>query len=135
MKSATNSADTEKSGKPCLELTEARPKATKINTKRQKTRKWKANHPNSTKSSKNWQKLTHPRKTKSKHDWKSTKGEQNSTTYQEIRLQVDIKGQKKTKRWPKTIFMPPQSYFGPKFQKNLIFRFSVILVKYFETKW
>ena len=57
MKSATNSADTEKSGKPCLELTEARPKATKTNTKRQKTRKWKANHPNSTKSSKQLTKI------------------------------------------------------------------------------
>ena len=118
MKSATNSADTEKSEKPRLELTEARPKATKTNTKRQKTRKWKANHPNSTKSSKNWQKLTNPRKTKSKHDWKSTKGEQNSTTYQEIRLQVDIKGQKKTKRWPKTIFMPYNRILGQNFKKK-----------------
>ena len=33
MKSATNSAETEKSGKPRLELTEARPKATKANLK------------------------------------------------------------------------------------------------------
>ena len=48
MKSATNSPETEKGGEPWLELTEARPKL----TKRKKKTKWKANHPNSTKSSK-----------------------------------------------------------------------------------
>ena len=108
MKSATNSADTEKSGKPCLELTEARPKATKTNTKRQKTRKWKANHPNSTKSSKNWHTPEKSNENMIENQQKVNKIQQH---IKKIRLQVDIKGQKKTKRWPKTIFMPPQSYF------------------------
>jgi len=48
------------------------------------------------------------------------------------RTQLDINGQKSTKKdkkLTKNHIHAPQSYFGPKFQKNLIFRFSIIFVK------
>ena len=92
MKSATNSAETEKSGKPRLELTEVRPKATETNKKRQKTTKRKANRPNSTKSSKTWQ--NHQEKPNQNMIENQQKVNKIRQHIKETRLQLDIKGQK-----------------------------------------